>query len=493
MFILALGAYTTLHAATTEPDLVLRGTLDGKDHQTYRTEPFTVPEGTSRVTVQFEYTGHSDERTTVDLGLLGPEGFRGQEGFRGWSGGSKALFTVSTTDATPGYLPGMIRAGTWKLLLGIPNIRKDSHAQYTARIWFGRPDDPAWEPAVLNPPIKNEPGWYRGDLHMHTAHSDGSCQTQAGMRAPCPLFLTAQAAAQRGLDFIAITDHNTVAHANAMRELQPYFDKMLLIPGREITTFTGHANLFGTTAPVDFRVGSAEVPDWNTLLHNVAPLQGVVSINHPVRPSGEDCMGCGWTPKPAVDMSLVQAIEVVNGDDPGTPLSGIPFWEAQLNKGYRITAIGGSDNHDAFQKVVRMGSNPTGIPATVVHAEALSMQAIVEGIRAGHVFIDTEGTAHRMLELQVTSGDTKAAMGDALAAPKGTTLALAVHVVGAQGAQLYLRIDGRALGQPLALAQSDAQHEVSWKSDGKHHWLRAEVRDAQGKPLLVGNPVYINP
>ncbi|TBR36079.1 MULTISPECIES: CehA/McbA family metallohydrolase [Dyella] len=492
LLVLALGAFGTLRAQTDAPALVLKGQLTGKDNQTYRTEAFTVPDGTTRITVQFEYTGR-DEKTTIDLGLLGPDGFRGQDGFRGWSGGSKALFTISSTDATPGYLPGMIRAGEWKLLLGIPNIRPDSKAEYTARVWFGHRDDPAWTPAVLNPPIKNEAGWYRGDLHMHTAHSDGSCPTQAGLRAPCPLFLTAQAAADRGLDFIAITDHNTVAHANAMRELQPYFDKLLLIPGREVTTFSGHANLFGTTAPVDFRVGSTEVPDWNTLLRNIAPLQGVISINHPVRPSGEICMGCGWTPKPDVDMSLVQAIEVVNGDDPGTPLSGIPFWEKQLNRGYRITAIGGSDNHDAFQKVRKPGSNPTGIPATVVHAETLSMHDIVEGIRAGHVFIDTDGTKDRVLEFTARTDSAQALMGDALAVPRGVTAELSLRATHAEGGCWLLIVDGKPLAAPAPLTQDDETHNVRWTSDGKRHWIRAEVRSADGRPLLIGNPVYVNP
>ena len=98
-------------AAETQPDLVLRGELAGKDHQTYRTVPFAVPAGTARITVQFEYTGR-DSKTTIDLGLLGPDGFRGQDGFRGWSGGNKALFTVSATDATPSYLPGRsVRGG----------------------------------------------------------------------------------------------------------------------------------------------------------------------------------------------------------------------------------------------------------------------------------------------------------------------------------------------------------------------------------------------
>ncbi|EIL98591.1 phosphotransferase [Rhodanobacter thiooxydans] len=478
-----------------QPDLVLRGELDGRDHQTYRMLPFEVPAGTNRVTVQFDYSGHDDERTTIDLGLLGPDGFHGQDGFRGWTGGSKKLFTVAVSDATPSFLPGAIRAGRWTLLLGIPNIRKHSRSHYTANIWFGRPDDPAWEPAVLNPPLRREARWYRGDLHMHDAHSDASCAAQSGQRVPCPLFLTAEAAARQRLDFIAITDHNTVSQANAMRELQPYFDRLLLIPGREITTFSGHANLFGTNAPVDFRIDGRQVKDWNALLRQIAPLQGLLSINHPVRPSGETCMGCGWTATPPIDMTQVQAIEIVNDSDAGTVLSGVPFWEQQLAQGYRPTGIGGSDNHDASLTVAKPGSSQVGRPATVVHAAELSMPAILAGIRAGHVFVDVEGSRDRLLELEARSGDQRATMGDALHAAAGARIRFEVHAVGVGGKRLVVLLDGKPFKPTVdaAIGSADQRIDFDWTSDGRMHWLRAEVRDDAGQPLLLGNPVYLNP
>ncbi|MFC5741534.1 CehA/McbA family metallohydrolase [Dyella tabacisoli] len=486
-----------VHVDRTSPDLVLRGELSGKDNQTYRNLPFDVPAGTTRITVQFDYSGR-DQHTTVDLGLLGPDGakpqgFGGQDGFRGWSGGSKRLFTVSATDATPSYLPGPIRPGRWTLLLGIPNIRKDSHASYTASLWFGRANDAAWEPALLNPPLRKEAGWYRGDLHMHTAHSDGSCNSQGGERVPCPLFLTVQGAVQRGLDFIAITEHNTTSHANAMRELQPYFDRLLLIPGREVTSFTGHANLFGTTAPVDFRVGSPGVPDWNSLLRAIAPLHGLISINHAIRPSGEACMGCGWTAKPAVDMALVQAIEIVNGIDAGTPFSGVPFWEQQLAKGYRLTGIGGSDSHNAFQNDPKNSAMTSYLPTTVVHANELSMPAILDGIRAGHVFVDVEGSKDRLLELTAHRDRQQASMGDALSAPAGATVTFEAHVAHVIGATLTVWLDGKPLTsvRDSAIKEMDQRIRFDWTADGKPHWLRAEVRDASSRPLLIGNPIYL--
>jgi hypothetical protein len=472
-------------AAEKNPDLTLHGEITGKDHQSYREVPFTVPGGTGRITVQFEYTG-KDSKTTIDLGLLDPDGFRG------WSGGNKSVFTVSASDATPSYLPGAIRPGRWSLLLGIPNIRKDTRAEFTARIWLDGEGEPYWRPTIANPPLQEKAAWYRGDLHMHDAHSDGSCKSRQGAKVPCPLFLTAQAATERGLDFIAITDHNTTSQANSIRELQPYFDDILLMPGREITTFSGHANLIGVVAPLDFRVSGDR--DWNALLHDAARLQGIVSINHPVRPSGEICMGCGWTPQPEADPSLLQAVEVVNGMDADTPYSGIPFWESLLNAGYRLIAIGGSDNHDASKMLPDVGSGPVGMPTTVVHAQALSIPEILAGLRAGHVFVDVQGSRDRSLVFSARAGGAEAQVGDALSSRSGSTVEFEIRADNIPGAHIEVIQDGRIIQTEadLSIKQAAQTLRFDWRSDGERHWLRVNVRDADGKLLLVGNPIYLN-
>jgi hypothetical protein len=470
--------------AAEAPDLVLRGTLTGADHQTYRRVPFTVPAGVERITIAFDYTG-KEQRSVIDLGMLGPDG-----ALLGWSGGNKRLFTISSVDATPSYLPLPTKPGQWALLLGVPNMRKEGRADYTAQVYFSRGLGAADEPEVLRVPLRKGAAWYRGDLHSHTAHSDGSCDSHRGVSVPCPLFLMVQAAAARKLEFLAITEHNGVAHAHAMRELQPYFDQLLLMPARELTTFTGHANFFGSLAPLDFRIGAGDQADWNAVLNSAARLHGLVSINHPVRPSGELCMGCGWDNDG--DMALVQAIEAVNGPDADSAWSGVPFWEKQLRRGLRMTAIGGSDDHRAG-----MGKDGghIGSPTTVVHAAELSQTAILQGIRAGHVFVDVAGSPDRVLELEADSGGAHAMMGDALAAPAGAVVRFKVRVAHADGAVIALVLDGAAAGllAERKVDGADVTRGFDWISDGKRHWLRAEVCDADGRLLLLGNPVYLNP
>jgi hypothetical protein len=480
-----LTSSATAQAPPDVPDVTLHGTVTGKQNNTYIEVPFTVPAATARVTLTFSYAG-KEQRTTLDLGLLDPHGIRC------WSGGNKSTLTVSSTDATPSCLVGPVNPGTWKLLLGVPNIRPTETATYTASIFFTRTGLVADEPSLLRKPLRTGAAWYRGDLHMHTAHSDGSCNSLSGVKVPCPVFVIAETAVRRGLDFIAITDHNTTSHYAPMREIAPYFDILLLIPGREITTFHGHANLFGTEDFLDFRLGSPEISDINTLFRHAAALGGLLSLNHPSAPTGEICMGCGWNPDPPADLHLVQAIEAVNGGAEEGPFSGIPFWEKQLNAGFRLTGIGGSDNHTSQRPLDQIGS--IGSPTTVVYATELSTPAILAGIRAGHVFVDLTASKDRLLELTARSSSNTSTMGDLLSAPANTAVDFTVHTTNVSGATLVLLEDGQPLAgtQPLPITGSDQTSPLQWQSDGLRHWFRVNVYGPNGKLWLLGNPIYVN-
>jgi hypothetical protein len=472
------------HAQQPRPNMVLHRTVTYADRQTYIELPFQVPEGVTRITIDSSYT-ERDKHTTIDLGLFD------NERFRGWSGGNKSSFTLSETDATPSYLPGPIRPGRWKLILGVPNIREGVRSEYTANIYFASATDSPVISTFSPAPLRSAPEWYRGDLHMHDAHSDGSCLSQSGRKVPCPLYKTVETAAQRGLDFIAISDHNTISHFDAMRELQPYFDNLLLIPAREITTFQGHANVYGPTAFIDFRLSSSYVPDINQLLKRVQDLHGIFSINHPGLPSGELCMGCGWT-APNTDFSRVTAIEVINGDLREGPGSGITFWEKELNKGFRITGLGGSDNHDA--DLPTNARSAVGRPTTVIHAQALSEHAILDAIRAGHVFIDAEGTKDRILEFEAKTELGTVSMGDSINVPPGHQVHFTIRAVALQGTYPEIIQDGQVttLIGKSTFSELDSTRNFDYVSDGKKHWLRVNIRSTDGSLLILGNPIYLN-
>src|SRR5580698_2501087 len=462
---LALAPWTVAQQAgeETPANLVLTGDVKGEQNQTYFEIPFAVPAGIHRISVDFQYTGR-DQRATLDLGIADPQRFRGA------SGGNKSHFTISETDATPSYLPGAIPAGQWRLLISVPNMRPNVVSHYTAEIRF---NPPAEDASFTAQPLAIGMRWYRGDLHMHTGHSDGSCKSQGGRQVPCPLFLTVQAAASRSLDFIAITDHNTDSQYDQMRELQPFFDHLLLIPGREMTTFHGHFNVFGVTQFMDWRITKGGL-DVNTVLRDARSKGGIASVNHAESAEGEACMGCRWTLTDGTDMSLFSAIEVINNGKP--MFSSAKYWDSQLRAGHRLAAVGGSDNHNATIPPGDVGA--IGWPTTAVAADELSVAAILDGIRAGRTFIDLTASRDKMLDFAADTGGASAKMGGTLHAAAGTTISVRIHTIAAKGSMIHLLMDGEDSNPPLPADGVDSTAKVTVAAG--RHWLRLEVRDSSG-------------
>ncbi|ESQ87140.1 CehA/McbA family metallohydrolase [Asticcacaulis benevestitus] len=481
----ALAALCATSALAT-PDVVMKGRLTGTAHQTYIDLPFQVPEGVTRITVSFRYTGR-EQKSTIDLGLDDPNGFRG------WSGGNKSEFTLSATDATPSYLPGPIITGTWNLVMGVPNMRPDAISDYEADITFGHANDKVTVSAFTDKPLNDKPGWYRGDFHSHSAHSDGNCLSLAGQKVPCPAFLTLEAAKARGLDFVALSDHNSTSQYDSERELQPYFDTLLLIPAREITTFHGHANIFGTTEFVPFRLGTKALPDVKTLADIVHAKGALISVSHPTAPTGEACMGCGWDAP--TDYSDIDAIEVVNGGSVFAqhgvegPTDGIPFWQARLNEGHHLTAIGGSDNHDAPDTPDHR--SPVGLPTTVIYAENLSQAALLDGMKKGRAFVDMGVGADRLLDLKATSEKKSAVMGETLAVRANSNVLVEVEVKADAGSRAELILNGQLQPQvlPVDAGHATVSFHVTPKGQGAH-WVRVNIRDKDGKIEMISNPIY---
>ena len=477
-FIFSFLFFGACGAALWAQDLDLDGTISHQQADSYVLVPFEVPSGIQRLDVSFSYTGREDH-TTLDLGLLDPQRFRG------WSGGNKHAFSVGIADATPSYLPGPLLPGTWKLLIGVAYLGEGHTSNYQAHIHFVRANE-VDTAGFATSPIATGERWYRGDLHMHTAHSDGSCTSQSGKMVPCPVFVTIEDAAKQKLDFIAITDHNTISHYDAERELQPYFDQILLIPGREITTYSGHANVFGPTAFIDFRSEAKGSPSINTVFRAAQAAGAVVSLNHPGDPTGASCIGCGWSVKDT-DWNLVNGVEAINGNDPAHYEADIRFWDQQLAKGYRLIAIGGSDTH-------RPERGTIGHPTTVVRAQELSVSGILDAIRKGGVCIDLTASHDKVVDVQASDGAAHAAMGEILAAARNDRVSLTAHIIGSSGSTLRWLVDGEELSTltPQQLSGDSVDETASWTSDGQRHWLRAEVRTADGTLQLLGNPIFLN-
>jgi hypothetical protein len=84
-------------------------------------------------------------------------------------------------------------------------------------------------------------------------------------------------------------------------------------------------------------------------------------------------------------------------------------------------------------------------------------------------------------------------MGGNLVAGAGAAIAFEAHITHAADARMRVLLDGKPLSQgEMAVDSTDQRLPLRWVADGAPHWLRVEVRDASGKLLLIGNPIYID-
>jgi hypothetical protein len=333
-----------------------RWTLEDRFASAWHYLPVEVPPGSCGLRVELEY-----ERSgaVLDLGCIGPRGFRG------WSGGARRSFVVTADAATPGYLPGELEPGTWQVIVGLHRVSPDGtgyrlSAEVTGQPGSLSPDPVPGPPLPLTerPPRRELPAragrrWLAGDLHTHTIHSDGALSV-AGV---------ARLAAERGLDFAAITDHNTTSHHPELPAAASRYG-ITLLPGQEVTTQAGHAGVLGDVGWIDFR-GPAD--DWLTEAERGG---GLMSINHPL--GGE----VSWTIPMHRRPPLIEVWHWSWLDLRWTmPLAWWLAWDPGA------IPVGGSDWH-------RPGSDaPPGSPTTWVECEDDSPRAVLDGLRAGRTAI----------------------------------------------------------------------------------------------------------
>ena len=152
-----------------------RWTLEDQIASPWHYVEVAVPPGTRTLEVRLRFDRQSG---VLDLGCLGPAGFRG------WSGGARDRFVIGAAEATPGYLPGELEPGLWRVIIGLYQVPLDGLDWEIVAQTAGR-GGPGPEPAADAPPPASErpvprplpasPGrrWWAGDLHTHTVHSDG--------------------------------------------------------------------------------------------------------------------------------------------------------------------------------------------------------------------------------------------------------------------------------------------------------------------------------
>jgi hypothetical protein len=395
-----------------------RWTLEDRFASLWQYLPVEVGDGACGLRVELEY---DQPGAILDLGCLGPGGFRG------WSGGARRSFVIGQDAATPGYLPGELEPGEWQVIIGLYQVPPGGvEFRVSAEVSTVRGElSPGPVPAPL-PPLTDRPPrrelpasagrrWLAGDLHTHTVHSDGA------MTVP----ELARFAAGEGLDFLAITDHNTISH-HAELPGAAAAHGIILLPGQEVTVPAGHANALGDVGWIDFREPA------DAWLDATERAGGLLSVNHPIgghvswtlpmrrRPPLAEVWHWSW-----LDLTWT------------TPLAWWLAWDPGA------IPVGGSDWHRPGD-VARPGS-----PATWVECAADEPAAVLDGLRAGRTAISARRDGPVLLRVD---GELVAAGADGtiLVGPDGPRARVRGPLARLGGGAGYHRLTDAA-GATLAL------------------------------------------
>lgn len=457
-------------AAGTKTTKTLTGHFSTATKEDWVYLPFTVPKGVSQIEVRYSYPptvpGPGYSKNVIDIGIFDPSGtgLGNAEGFRGWSGGARKAFKLSRTSATPGYLPGPITPGRWRIALGPYQIVSRIKYQVKITLHFG-PSGPAFVPTPAPTEVPGTgTGWYRGDLHVHTVHSDGS-QTQ-------PQVLDYAAAA--GLDFIGTAEHNTSSATATWGTYVP--DDFLVISGEEVTTRAGHWVATGLPAGtwVDWRY-RPEDDQLASFTQQVRDLGGIAIAAHPfiavpsIRWDFDD------------QFTEMDAIEVWNASWDGFDFLAVRAWHQLLSDGVFKPAVGNSDSHNEGQTI--------GLPQTVVRAESLSTAAIIDGYRLGHSWIAESSAID--LDFTATLDDVSGQCGDHVPSEAGQDVAVHLSVDGLDDGCVATIIGpgtNTTFGTPGT--SSGGSVTVDATVPGGTLFVRAEVRRGSAMVAMT-NPIFL--
>lgn len=445
--------------------------FEPEDQRTFQHLPFEVPDGVDQMHISIAYNnqiGSSPLLTggnTLDIGLFDAQGTKsGGPGLRGWSGSAHTEITIDNEWATPPYRAGNIESGVWNVLLSAYKV-DESGMGVDITVAFGTdlemPVVPPW-PEITDLhraalPAAAEPGWYRGDLHMHTVYSDGDSYPHE----------VAAIVYSTGLDFYGITDHN---RARSPVDLVPRGDGWpILVPGVEVTTYAGHFNVWGTNGWYDFRNPTAE--GIQAAVNAARAEGGLVSLNHP-KPYG-----------PAWEFPEVEGFDCIepwNGWWGRLNNLSTAFWaDALLDSEANSwpVAIGGSDTHknrNRNQAGAPVSDATIGFPTLWIQTDkVLSAESIIEAIRLGRCFI-SESPAGPQLYARREGEE------------------MIVRILGGEGDALLTVGPHGCLGaSPVTAQDVTEQWSIRNLLEDAVPFLRFELHTPTGGIRALSNPVWL--
>lgn len=319
-----------------------------------------------------------------------------------------------------------------------------------------------------------EQRWYRGDLHTHTRLSDGKETPESASRK----------AENMGLDFYAPTEHN-VLHTGWPNT------EVLILPGVEITTCLGHANLFGVNRIPSTLENILGNRDKEELKEDILRTQDeckeegwLFSVNHPflytwkwlmrdLPLSKVDCLEiCNDPTYAAVDVAKAR-----EANKKTVMLSDL-LWE----DGHRICAIGGSDSHNTVHEFYPGAEEPSipGDPSTWLYMNGLSVNNSLNAMRCCYSYVTRHCkiTSNLLFGSQLTNSEQE--------------IMYVLQLSGqAKKPDIFYYYNGEKIPCDVNWIREETweiRGSISLKQE-EYQWIRFGAEDAEGNFLFYANPI----
>jgi len=292
--------------------------------------------------------------------------------------------------------------------------------------------------------------WYRGELQAYSRHG-------AGTESVAELVRRAERA---NLDFLAITDRNTLAATH-----DPDFrsEKLVMLPAMEWgTDEMGVALVYGPRTkpdlPSNMRAAQAECI-------RVQAQGGAWVIAHPTFPTkpwqwglsfvnGVQVWFRDWRGAPPVSLehlgdpakersegklvhSIAAAAAAANHGEMSANAQGNLFYDYELVRGLMACAVGGSGSGS--------GKVPLGRPVTYIHARELSVEGLLEGLRLGRTYVSSGTDGPKIFFSADVLSDGRMDVGIGGVIPIGVEVTFEVVVHNAVGKKLQVIENGRPI------------------------------------------------
>jgi hypothetical protein len=298
--------------------------------------------------------------------------------------------------------------------------------------------------------IQNEMRWYRGELISHSVHGGGTESVSELIKR----------AEKAGLDFLAITDRNTL---QSIYDEGYHSDSVVLIPAMEWgDDERGYAYIYGPKTPPSTPTtrGAAQAE-----CIRVQAQGGVFAVAHPAFAAQPWLWGLSYVnainvwqgawkaPAPlrltqlSEDMKLREEGRLVHSiaaasaradleTSSGNELSTL-FWDYEMTRGLMACAIAGSGSKGAKE--------PLGKPITYIKAKTKSLPGLLEGLRFGYTYVSKGVDGPQLFFQGDVLNDKKVDVSIGGIVPTGMETVFIVGVKGADGKKLQVIQDGRTI------------------------------------------------